>query len=158
MSSDTLLLMALVPVVVASAIADLRHLRIPNTHVLIALGLFVLAGPLTLSWAELSPRLLAAGITFALCFVLFAAGVIGGGDAKMMPVILLFIPSPGLVDFLRVFAIALGAVSLGALVVQRVPYFRRLGWKSAQAQRHVPVGVAMAIAVTLAAIASAVGG
>lgn len=158
MSSDTLLLMALVPIVVASAIADLRHLRIPNTHVLIALGLFVLAGPLTLSWAELSPRLLAAGITFALCFVLFAAGVIGGGDAKMMPVILLFIPSPGLVDFLRVFAIALGAVSLGALVVQRVPYFRRLGWKSAQARRHVPVGVAMAIAVTLAAIASAVGG
>lgn len=157
MSSETLLLMALVPVVVASAFSDLRHLRIPNTHVLIALGLFVLVGPLTLSWAELSPRLLAAGITFALCFVLFAVGVIGGGDAKMMPVLVLFIPSQGLVDFLRVFAIALGVVSLGALVFQRVPYFRRAGWKSAQGQRHVPVGLAMAIAVILAALASAVG-
>lgn len=151
MQPEALLLLAFVPVIAASAVSDLRHLRIPNTHVLIALGLFVLAAPFAIGWTDLAPRLLAAAITFAIGFALFALGMIGGGDAKMMPVVMLFIPAPDVIQFLQVFAIALGLVSLGALVVQRVPVFRRLGWESVQAHRHVPVGVAMAASVILLA-------
>ncbi|WP_135450057.1 MULTISPECIES: A24 family peptidase [Tabrizicola] len=157
MTAEGLLLSALALIVAASAISDLRHLRIPNTHVLVALGLFAVTAPFMLAWPELSPRLLAAGITFALCFALFALGVIGGGDAKMMPVIMLFVPAQDVVGFMQVFALALGAVSLGALAVQRVPFFQRLGWESARAQRHVPVGMAMAAAVIFLAVTSLVG-
>ena len=144
-----LLLLALTPVLVASAISDLRFLKIPNTHVLLALGLFVAAAPFTLDWPELYPRLIAAGITFAIGFTLFALRLIGGGDVKMMPVVLLFIPPPDVVLYLRFFAVALVFVCLFALVLQTAPVFRNLGWESARHRRHVPVGVAMAASALL---------
>lgn len=152
MQGDLLLLLALIPVVTASAVTDLRQLRIPNSHVLLALGLFVLAAPFALDWPELSQRLLAGAITFAIGFVLFALRLFGGGDVKMMPVLMLFIPSQELVLFLRLFAPALLVVSLGALVLQSAPIFRGLGWESVRARRHVPVGVAMAVSVILLAL------
>lgn len=144
-----LLLLALIPVLVASALTDLRSLRIPNTHVLLALAIFVLAAPFALAWPELYPRLIAAGITFAIGFVLFALRMFGGGDAKMMPVVMLYIPADDVVLYLRLFAAALLVVSLLALVVQKAPAFRNLGWASARNRRHVPVGVAMAASVML---------
>lgn len=147
MDPDLLLLLVLVPIIIASALSDLRSLRIPNLHVLLAFGLFVLVAPFALSWPELAHRLQVAAITFAIGFALFALRLIGGGDVKMMAVVLLYIPSQDLISFLRMFAVALGAVSLGALVIQRAPLFRRFGWSSVKEPRHVPVGVAMAIAV-----------
>jgi Flp pilus assembly protein protease CpaA len=67
----------------------------------------------------------------------------------MMPVVMLFVPSDELTLYLRIFAVALGAVSLGVLLVQRAPAFRRVGWLSLQERRQVPVGVAIALAVVL---------
>jgi prepilin peptidase CpaA len=147
MEAEALLLLALVPVITASAISDLRHLRIPNTHVLVALAVFALLAPLVLSWAQLTPRLLTAAVTFLICLALFVPGLIGGGDVKMLPAVMLFVPGQDIVLFLQIFSIALGAISLGALAFQRIAFFRRLGWESAVAPRHVPVGLAMAVAV-----------
>lgn len=147
MDAETLLLLALVPVIAASAISDLRHLRIPNTHVLFAFGVFVLVAPFALTSGQMTPRLLAAAITFLIGFALFVPGLIGGGDVKMMPVVMLFVPAADTLLFLQIFAVALGAVSLGALAFQRVALLRRLGWESAVAPRHVPVGLAMALSV-----------
>lgn len=157
MTPDALLLLVLVPIICASAVSDLRHLRIPNGHVLLAICAFAIAAPLALTFPELSYRLLAAAITFAVGFALFALRMFGGGDAKMMPVVMAFVPSQEVGPFLQIFALALGAVCLGALVLQRAPLFRRLGWESVRAQRHVPVAVAMAAAVILLAIRLAVG-
>lgn len=143
------LLLLLVPVLLASAVSDLRVLKIPNTHVLVALGIFILAAPFVLTWPELFPRLVAAGITFAIGFAFFALRLFGGGDVKMMPVVMLYIPAPDMVLYLRLFAAALLAVTLLAMVLQRAPLFRNLGWESARKHRHVPVGVAMAASVLL---------
>jgi len=68
-----------------------------------------------------------------------------------MPVAMLFVPTDEVTHFLRIFALALGAVSLCMLLVQRAPAFRRIAWSSLQEQRHVPVGVAIAISVVLLA-------
>lgn len=152
MQGGIILLLALVPVVVASALSDLRHLKIRNLQVLAAVGVFVVLAPVFLDLQELPARLLAAGVGFAICFVLFALRVIGGGDAKMLPAVLLFVPPVELVLFLRLFAVALAVVSVGALVVQRSPAFRRIGWSSITEQRHVPVGVAIAASVLLLAL------
>lgn len=152
MSPELILLVAVSPVVLASAVSDLRQLKIRNLHVLTALGLFAVLAPFLLDLDELPSRLLAAGVTFAICFGLFALRVIGGGDAKMLPAVMLFVPAAEVVLFLRIFAVALGAVSLCALLVQRSPAFRRLGWSSVQEQRQVPVGVAIAAAVVLLAL------
>ena len=48
MTPDLILLLALTPIIVASAISDLRSLKISNRQVLVALALFVVLGPLLL--------------------------------------------------------------------------------------------------------------
>ncbi|MBA3910757.1 MAG: hypothetical protein C0524_12990 [Rhodobacter sp.] len=151
MSPELALLLALTPVIVASAISDLRRLKIHNRHVLVALAIFVLLAPFLLDFQELSMRFLVGIVTFGIGFTLFALHLIGGGDAKMMPVVMLFVPSDELAHFLRIFALALGAVSLCMLLVQRAPAFRRVAWSSVLEHRHVPVGVAIAISVVLLA-------
>ena len=69
---------------------DLRFRRIPDWITFAALGLFaiwVLVDPdLTLI-----PRLIQAAGAFALCFLLFALRILGGGDAKVIPALALFV-------------------------------------------------------------------
>lgn len=149
MTPDLILLLALTPIIVASAISDLRSLKISNRQVLVALALFVLLGPLLLDLQELSMRLIVGMATFGFAFTLFSLHLIGGGDAKLMPIVMLFVPSGEMAFYLRIFALALGAVSLCVLLFQRAPAFRRAGWLSLQGQRKVPVGVAIAISVVL---------
>lgn len=147
MTADILLLLIFLPIIFGSAISDFQHLKIRNVQVLIAIGLFTLIFPFLLGMDELSSRLLAASLTFGICIILFSLRLIGGGDAKMMPVVMLFVPAGEVVLFLRIFACALLLVSLGALFVQRRPRLRRAGWSAAQERRQVPVGVAMAVSV-----------
>jgi prepilin peptidase CpaA len=147
MTTELVLLLIFLPIILASAVSDFQHLKIRNLQVLVAFGLFATASPFLLGIEELSIRLMAAALTFSICFVLFSLRLIGGGDAKMMPVVILFIPSGELVLFLRIFAGALLLVSLGSLFLQRTPGLRRPGWASAHDRRQVPVGVAMALAV-----------
>jgi prepilin peptidase CpaA len=151
-TAELILLFMFLPVIFGSAISDFQHLKIRNVQVLIALGFFVMASPFLLGMEELSIRLLAAALTFSICFVLFSLRLIGGGDAKMMPVLILFVPSGELVFFLRVFAGTLLMVSLGSLFLQRNPGLRPAGWTRVEGRRQVPVGVAMALAVATLAL------
>ncbi len=145
-------LVPLLAIVCAAARSDLRHLRIPNSHVLVVLALFVLTAPFLPGWSELGARLLAAAIAFAVGFVLFVLRLFGGGDVKMLPAILLMVPSDNQLVFLQLFAGSLLVTSLGALALQRLPAAQRLGWQSVRTAGHVPVGVAMAGAVALLAL------
>lgn len=152
MTADLLLLLFFLPIIFGSAISDFNHLKIRNVQVIVGLALFLVISPLLLDLNEISFRLLSAVLTFGICFILFSLRLIGGGDAKMMPVVLLFVPTDEVVLFLRIFAGALLLVSLGALFIQRTPRLRRAGWTTAQERRQVPVGVAMALsAAALAA-------
>ena len=152
MTADLLLLLFFLPVIFASAISDFNHLKIRNVQVTVGLAAFLVISPFLLDLNEISFRLLSAVLIFGICFILFSLRLIGGGDAKMMPVVLLFVPSDEVVLFLRIFAGALLLVSLGALFIQRTPRLRRAGWTTAQERRQVPVGVAMALsAAALAA-------
>lgn len=149
MEPSFLLLVSVVPVLLASACTDLRSLRIPNSHVLLALALFAGTAPFLLVWPELSARLVTAALAFALGFVLFALRLFGGGDVKMMPVLLFFIPSQDLDLFLRLFAFALLAVSLAVLAIQSPAFANRRGGVGVKSRRHVPVGVAMALSTVM---------
>lgn len=152
MTADLLLLLFFLPIIFGSAISDFNHLKIRNVQVIVGLAVFLVISPFLLDLNEISFRLLSAVLTFGICFILFSLRLIGGGDAKMMPVVLLFVPSDEVVLFLRIFAGALLLVSLGALFIQRTPRLRRAGWTTAQERRQVPVGVAMALsAAALAA-------
>ena len=73
-------LLVVCPVLLACAWTDVRLMRIPNALVIAALAVFVVMIPAigleTALW-----RLLSGAVTFAFCFGLFAARLIGGGDA-----------------------------------------------------------------------------
>jgi prepilin peptidase CpaA len=150
-----LALAALLPLLALSAASDLRHLRIPNRHVLLALALFAVTAPLALTLPELGGRLAVAAVAFGLGFGLFALGLFGGGDVKLFPVLLLFIPMTDQILYLRLFSGALLVTCLGVAVLQRLPQPSRPGWTSAQLKGHVPVAVAMALSVVLYAALAA---
>jgi prepilin peptidase CpaA len=139
-------------VLFVAAAMDLRHYRIPNALIVLGLALF-LATAATLGLDEASSRLLQGGITFAICFTLFGLGLMGGGDAKLFPVVLLFVPFGEVATYL--FCLAFGlALGLGGLTFLRRRQIAPSGdWAAFERQDGFPVGLAIAIsAVTFAAV------
>jgi prepilin peptidase CpaA len=100
-----------------AAISDLRTYRIPNKLVLAVALLFVLAAPMAGMPMEIVLwHLLAGASLFALGYGLFCAGMIGGGDAKLVAAAALWIGWTALPHFLLYTALAGGALAIGMLV------------------------------------------
>lgn len=136
------------PVITAAAFTDLRMMRIPNTLVLLALGLFVLTLPFLFhDTHEMLWRTLAGVATFVVCFALFALRVFGGGDAKLFPVIMLFVPTSLWSEFLMTFSLSMGITMALFLPVRRMVPAEMTGWKSLTPDGRFPMGIAFATAV-----------
>lgn len=146
----TLPLLLLPALVVAAAASDVMTMRIPNwLNAVLALSMVpaaLIAGmPLdTLLW-HLLTGLLVLGIGFGL----FAAGVIGGGDAKLMAAVALWIGWQQVVAFLIITALAGGVLAVAMKLWQAVrvaheagglPWFKRVF----RADLDLPYGVAIA--------------
>ncbi len=142
------------------AYGDVRMRRIPNalSLTIATLGLAHLA--LAHDAAAASYTLAAAAVTFAVTFLLFWRGVIGGGDAKLLAAVVLLIGHHELLGFLFLMSLCGGA--LAAATVAR-DQFRLLYWRpsrlarlppsteaagsiTAPAESTVPYGVAIAAA------------
>lgn len=145
MPLDILPLLALSPVMVAVAISDLRHLRIPNLLVLITLGLFLCAMPF-LPLAEVGLRVATAFVVFAVGFAAFVFGKIGGGDVKMLAALMLFVPSGSLTAFGYSFC---AATLLGvgiSLWLQNRTTARASDWAVCRSNGKFPMGLSIAMA------------
>ena len=141
---DLLPLMLLAPLLAATAWSDIRDLRIPNTLVLAALALFLVTAPM-LTLGEFGARLVAAAAVFLALFAAFTLRMIGGGDVKMIPALVLFIPSAGLTAFAFVFSAALLVAVALSLGLQSRLVAGRVGWSASTARGHMPMGVAIAL-------------
>jgi len=134
---------------VAAALSDLRAFHISNTIPLVLLAGFCVAGYAGgLSGEDWLWHLGCAGGAFVASVALFALGVWGGGDAKLVPAVMLWTGPGGGIRFLFVMAVAGGIVALVAVVARRVPLgpsgpVRRWGERLV-ANGHVPYGVAIA--------------
>ena len=138
-------LFLLAPVLVAVAWSDLRHMRIPNTLSLVAIGLFgacvTFAPP-----ADLWFRVGVAGIVFALGFAGFCRGLWGGGDVKLLAVLMLFIPITTLPAFSYVFSASM-LTGIGLVLgLRRIPAASGFGWKSISGSTKFPMGLSIAMA------------
>lgn len=139
------------PLFVAIAWTDLTQLRIPNAYCILGLALALAAFPF-LETHEMLFRGLAAGICFVICFILFALGWFGGGDAKMLPVVILAIPSIALSTYMLLLA---GAMALGLLTM---PMLRMLLSQSetkiaSMAQsKEFPMGLAIGLSGLVLAV------
>jgi prepilin peptidase CpaA len=106
--------------VVYAMITDYSRLRIPNMiSIVLALAFFpfaLIAGPQAI---PLLPHLALAALIFALLFLCFAFGWMGGGDVKLAGAIMLWMgPSQG-ANFVALFAMLGGALAFGLWSLRR---------------------------------------
>ena len=150
MIAEFLVLVALPVLLAVAAGWDLASFTIPNflTTALLALfTLFVLAAGFSLS--VIGWHLLAGLVGLALGFMLFALGYVGGGDAKLFAVTVLWLGFRDLMPYALIASLCGGALTLAVIVLRRYPLpqsLMRQAWiaKLHDARSGIPYGVALA--------------
>jgi len=141
-----------------AALHDVNRLTIPNWLNLTIAGLFVPAAlgsgiPLEI----LGGHLLAGALAFLIALGLFAFRIFGGGDAKMIPAVVLWMGPAAAFPFAYWMAIVGGACAIVLLIGKRsvpasiVPGFMRAPFEP---KAGVPYGVAIAGGAIIAGAAS----
>ena len=134
---------------------DLFTMTIPNkiSLALIA-GFFLLAPFVGMGWNEFGMHLAAGGLFLLIGFAMFAFGLIGGGDAKILAVAGLWLGFEHILDYSLYAAIIGGIITFGLLFMRRaiVPVWMvRQNWFSRlyHAETGVPYGIALADAALI---------
>ncbi|WP_147125701.1 prepilin peptidase [Shimia ponticola] len=155
-SAALVFLLIMAPVWVFMSWDDMSNLRIRNGLVLFVLGVFVVLGPLLMPINLYLGQLLQITIVFAAIIVLYAAGTMGGGDAKFMAAASPFFLREDWVLVLMLFI----ACALAAFVVHRA--FLWFGadrqtplWLSWRSGKRFPLGFALGGVVTIYLAAAA---
>lgn len=146
----------------AAAMSDFLTMKISNRLSLALIAAFFVLAPLVgLPWVDLGMSLGAALIVFAVCFALFAANVMGGGDAKLLTAASLWFGfDQSLVTFLILVAYAGGGVTLLFLLLRaRADLVMSIGIPlpvSVVGTKKIPYGIAIAMGGLIAFGASPV--
>ena len=110
---EILLAVAVSVVLAAAAFTDIRERRIPNALPIALIVLFVVALLLEPSLRGVVHwRLLSALVAFVAGFILFATGLMGGGDVKLFTALALWHPFSELSSLVFAMAIAGAGVAL----------------------------------------------
>jgi len=121
---------------------DARYMRIPNVISAGLLALFLVWLAVDFDNVALLTQLAASLIAFAICFLLFGLRLIGGGDAKVLPALMLFAPLAHLADLLLLFAaLLIGSVVL-VIGLRQLRFANNLNWRIMQSNR-LPMGLAI---------------
>ena len=141
---ETLPLLLMLPILVIGAYTDLRDLRIPNELSIFARTLFCCCA-LFIPIDEVLMRLLAAGLVFVTGFVLFILRFFGGGDVKLLTVLMLFIPSQSLMLYAYVFSASMLIGILLIVHLRKTPFQATETWASVQQANTFPMGISIAM-------------
>ncbi len=135
-----------------AALTDLLNMTIPNRISLILVTSFVAITPFTGMSVEVFATSFAAGaMVFIVCFSLFAANVMGGGDAKLLTsVAVWFGLNQSLAEFLLAVTFTGGVLTVAILILRsRAQEILAVGFSipdSLLMARKVPYGIAIAVA------------
>jgi prepilin peptidase CpaA len=131
---------ALGALLIAAAITDLRS-RIISNRLNLAVAalapLWWLASGLDL-WPGIAVQLLVGAIVFTIFAALFAFGMMGGGDVKLLGALALWFPWQAVLSLIVLMAMLGGLVTIVTVIHHRMT--KRLG------QPEIPYGVAISIA------------
>jgi prepilin peptidase CpaA len=150
-----MVLITFVILMIAVAAFDLATMTIPNWLNLLIGGFFLVAALVFLMPLPLFAWHLAAGAgMLALCFGMFALGLIGGGDAKAAAAIALWLGPASLLEWGLWSAVFGGLLTIVLLLFRRVPVQQRLirwPWLARLHRREtgVPYGIALAAAAAM---------
>ena len=128
-----------------AAVFDLKTLRIPNVLSIVGIGIFLLTMPL-LPLNEIGFRALASLVVFCLGLTAFAFGLVGGGDVKLLSVLLLVVPSAAWLLFTNAFAWSLLVGLVVFMSWQRVPRFQSVRFRASTEVGHFAMGPSIAMA------------
>lgn len=134
--------------------SDLVSMTIPNRiSAALILGFAVFSWWSGMDWETLSGHLLVFAISFAIVLVLFAAGQIGGGDAKLISATALWFGMESTLVYLVYAGLLGGALTLVMLSLRGLPLPRavnQIGWISTLHRNdRVPYGIALGAAALL---------
>jgi prepilin peptidase CpaA len=144
----SLLLLAVGAIVVFAAVSDATSLTIPNWISLALLGLFPLVA--VASGLSLATVGLHLGIGFAALLIgmaLFAFNLIGGGDAKFLAAVSVYVGLPSLLTFLTYVVIAGGVLAMVLMFARRLAAMGfSMDWflKFTRGGSVIPYGIAIA--------------
>ena len=155
------IVMAALPVLLAAAaVSDLTTYRIPNIipaamiALFIAFLIIVALGGNGMSWSDTGWHVLAGLLGLLVGMGMFAAGWVGGGDAKLFTVALLWLGFDVLLEYALIVALLGGALTYGLIALRRLPlpsFMAKQAWLARLADREagVPYGVALALAALI---------
>jgi prepilin peptidase CpaA len=156
MSLSLIAVLVIFPAAMAYAAgSDLVTMTIPNWLCLALVAAFGLcAVSVDLGWSAAGWHLAAGLAVLVLCFGLFAAGWIGGGDAKLAAATALWLGFEQLLPYLLYASIAGGVLTLVLLQLRQTPLpGPAKAWNWAQrlhgVEKGVPYGVALAAAALI---------
>lgn len=142
---------------VFAAVSDILSMTIANRVSLLLIATFALVAPFTgMDWATYGWHFVAALLVLAVTFSLFALGVMGGGDAKLLAATALWMGfTPALLQYL-VYASLVGGVMTLLIVIYRGSVLATFTGGNiflkhfADAKAGIPYGVALGISGLLA--------
>jgi prepilin peptidase CpaA len=149
MFAEILVIIALPLLLAAAAGWDMASYTIPNFLTLALLAVFaVFAVAAGLALPAIGWHLLAGALGLLIGFTLFALGYIGGGDAKLFAVVVLWLGLKDLLPYALLASVLGGLLALGLMALRQCPLpgvLLRQNWivKLHDARSGIPYGVAL---------------
>lgn len=147
--------------VLTAGLSDARTLRIPNSLTLIILGLFGVYALVALTPSAASTALALSGVTLVAGYLLYACGLLGAGDAKLLAACMAWAGPANAFLFLTVTGLVGGALAIALMspsTVRTTAVLQR-GWPApAPDSRGRPARARMPYGVAISAGALAVAG
>lgn len=147
-----LVLLVVFPLIVTyAAISDFMTMTISNRLTLALVIAYFLVVPFAgIGWHGFGMALLSALVVFAVGYVCFAFGWVGGGDVKFATAVALWLGWDHLFEYLVLFSLYGGLLTVAVLVVSRflepLPILQ-VGFLNRFAEhRKIPYGIALSVA------------
>jgi prepilin peptidase CpaA len=147
-----ILTMALPLLCTYACFSDMFSMRISNRLSLAVLSLFpIFAFAVGMGWAAFGWHVLAGVAVLAVTFALFAAGYIGGGDAKLTAALAVWIGFGQLMEYLLLSSLFGGVLTVAILFLRQHPlpeFAARQSWimRLHDSKAGVPYGIALGVA------------
>ena len=160
MTISILILGIFVFLLLSAAVTDAVSYTIPNWlngAILALFVIFILTESIdghAISWSILRLHLLGGAAALAAGIMLFAAGWVGGGDAKLFAVACLWLGLGAMLNYALLVCIIGGVLAVAILTFRRLPLSPKLTarpWvrRLAQSRDGIPYGVALGLAALL---------